>query len=185
MKKTSSQSIMGKYSSNKASKKKTTDSMPLMTTYEQRFKGSMSKEVTEPIKKKTLDEKIEAKKTKQSSDDVQVKAGNKVSVEIAGVRYLLGCTDDASENRIRRVASLANDILESAKATNQGLTNSKVSFLALLDACDQIITLKDENSNYRTELMYRQQQEILNKQNHPVELTPMEKLANEIASEEK
>lgn len=183
MKKNNSESIMGKYSSAKNSSKKKTESAQLMTTYEQRYKGSLSKDVTEPVKTQTITEKIEAKKQK-SSPVSPTNVPMRVSVNIAGTSYLLGCTDELSENRIKRVAAIANSILEETRDTNHGLTNSKISILALLDACDQIASLKDENSNLKTEVMYLKQQEAIAKSSIPVELTPMEKLAEEIGNED-
>lgn len=183
MKKTSSQSLMSKYSDSSVRKKKTSvKDAPLMTTYEQRYKGGLSKEVTTE-KKLTLDEKIE-KREQQLHPEQQKNSNNndlvpeRVSVEIAGCRYLMGCTDGMSANRIRRVASLVNSILSEAKEDNPGLTNSKVTTLALLDACDKLVAAQDELSNLKTELMYFQQKASVEKNNHVnSEPTPMEQLA--------
>lgn len=59
------------------------------------------------------------------------------------------------------------------------MTN-KITTLALLDACDKLITLQDENSNMKTELMYLQQKLSLEEKAHISEPTPMEQLASEI-----
>ena len=126
----------------------------------------------------TLDEKIEARKTLSmpKKDD----APKRVSVEIGGHNYLLGSTDNMSEARIRRIANTVNSILGDAKDSNPGLMPNKITTLALLDACDKLITLQDENSNMKTELMYLQQKLSLEEKAHVSEPTPMEQLASEI-----
>ena len=174
-----SRSLMSMYSDNKGIRKRKTskEDLPPMTTYEQRFKGgSMTKDVTED-KIKTLNDKIEARK--KLSEPVNQLQPKRVSVEIAGSRYLLGSNEEMSEQRIKRIASKVNTILSNAKDNNPGLTNSKINALALLDACDRILTLKDENSNMRTELMYYQQKVNIEEEKDRPEPTPMELLANE------
>lgn len=179
MKKSNTSNMFQKYSDSSSRKRRLVkDAMPLMTTYEQRYKGpSMSRDLTEDKPKQTLDEKIEARKnlSRPKNDDMP----KRVSVEIAGHNYLLGSTDDMSEARIRRIASTVNSILNQAKENNPYLTTSKVTTLALLDACDRLITLQDENSNMKTELMYLQQKLSLEEQAHVSEPTPMEQLASE------
>ena len=181
MKKNNSQSLMSKYSDGSIKKKKSSSKeAPLMTTYEQRFKGSLSKEVTTE-KHLTLDEKIELREKKNIPDIPNNNSDltpNRVSVEIAGVRYLMGCTSEMSEAKIRRIAAQVNSILSEAKNDNPGLTNSRVTTLALIDACDKLVAAQDELSNLKTELMYFQQKANIEKINHqPSEPTPMEQLA--------
>lgn len=178
-----SQSIMSKYSDTPAKKKRLTaaeSEMPLMVSYEQRFKGtSMTRDLTDKKPMQTLEEKIEARnKLKEPKEDIIPK---RVSVEIAGNRYLLGSNDEMSDARIKRIASVVNTILSNSKENNPGLTNSKVTTLALIDACDQILALKDENSNLKTELMYLQQKVTTEEMTHKHEPTPMELLAGENA----
>ena len=69
-------------------------------------------------------------------------------------------------------------MLDEAKSTNPGLATSKTAILALIDLCDEYLTLKDSNSNIKTDLMYYQQQDFINKSAQQVEPTPMEKLAD-------
>lgn len=168
-------SILGQYTDSKMSKttkkEKTEQSVPLMATYEQRYKG-MVKRVTEPAPVQTLEEKIKSREKTIVKDDV-----TRVPVVIGGTRYILSTSDDLSANRIHKIANLANSFLEQAKNTNPGLTNSKSAILALIDACDSYISLKNENSNLKTELMYFQQQDMINKAANHVEPTPMEILA--------
>ena len=180
--KKSSQSIMSKYSDKtikkKPSSKVASDDLPLMANYEQRYKG-MSKELTKQQPKPTLDEKIAKRESLKSSKKEETSASKKVSVEINGNLYLLGCTENISESRIRKIAALTNEILNETKENNPGLSNSKINALALIDACDRILTLKDENSNYKTELMYYQQKVNIEEEKEKPEPTPMELLANE------
>lgn len=180
MKKHNSDSMFSKYSGTPVRKSKANREMPLMTTYEQRYKAtsSMSKDVTEPKAVQTLEEKIESR-NKISETRVSPLEG-RVSVEIAGHTYLLGANEKMSESRIRRVASLVNKILTETKDNNPGLTNSKITTLALLDACDQLVAKQDEVSNMKTELMYLQQKiKVDDVHKAPKEPTPMELLADE------
>lgn len=180
-----SRSLMSMYSDNKGIRKRKTskEDLPPMTTYEQRFKGgSMTKDVTED-KIKTLNDKIEARK--KLSEPVNQLQPKRVSVEIAGSRYLLGSNEDMSEQRIKRIASKVNTILSNAKDNNPGLTNSKVTTLALIDACDELISLMDENSNLKTELMYYTQKVKEEEKSVPLEPTPMELLARESEDEKR
>ena len=173
--KENAKSILGKYSDSKSlGKTKSEKKLPLMETYEQRYKG-MAKTFTEPAKVMTLEEKIKARTISPELPKKQ----NKIPVTIGGNRYLLGSDETMSEIRIHRIANLANSMLEEAKGTNPGLTNSKVAILALIDLCDMYITLQDKNSNMKTDLMYLQQQDFLNRSSKAVEPTPMEVLANE------
>ena len=177
-----SQSIMSKYSDRsmkkKSSGKTSVDDLPLIANYEQRYKG-MSKEVTKETPKPTLDEKIaKRERLRAPNREEEPSVSNKVSVEINGNLYLLGCTENISEARIRKVAALTNEILSDTKDNNPGLTNSKINALALLDACDRILTLKDENSNLKTELMYYRQKVTIEEEKDRPEPTPMELLAN-------
>ena len=180
--KKSSQSIMSKYSDKPAKKKSSSktsaEDLPLMANYEQRYRG-MSKEVTKEQPKPTLDEKIAKRERLKSPKKEEPSASKKVSVEINGNLYLLGCTENISEARIRKIAALTNEILNETKENNPGLSNSKINALALIDACDRILTLKDENSNYKTELMYYQQKVNIEEEKDRPEPTPMELLANE------
>ena len=179
--KKSSQSIMSKYS-NKNLKKKSSpvsaEDLPPIATYEQRYKG-MSQDLTEQKPKQTLEEKIAKRESLKKPKKEDAELPKRVSVEINGNLYLLGCTENISEGRIRKIAALANEILTDTKESNPGLTNSKINALSLIDACDRILTLKDENSNMRTELMYLQQEVSIEEEKEKLEPTPMELLANE------
>ena len=157
MKKSNTSNMFQRYSETSSRKRRLVKAeLPLMATYEQRYKGpSMARDFTEQKPMQTLDEKIEARKNINTpkKDD----APKRVSVEIGGHNYLLGSTDNMSEARIRRIANTVNSILGDAKDSNPGLMSNKITTLALLDACDKLITLQDEKSNMKTELMYLQQ----------------------------
>ena len=179
-----SESILGKYAiPQKKSEKRSSDNeekkIPLMAEYEQRYKGIV-RSVTEPAPVQTLEEKIKARENKPQLP----KPPRRIPVTIGGNRYLLGSDDEMSELRIHRIATLANKMLDEAKSTNQGLTNSKAAILALIDLCDEYLTLQEKNSNLKTELMYYQQQDFINKSAQSVEPTPMEKLADPDLAEE-
>ena len=122
-----------------------------------------------------LEEKIAARNKKAEPVEPSIK---KVSVEISGNRYLLGCTDDMSESRIKRIAELANDILSDTKKNNPGLTNSKVTTLALIDLCDRYLTISDDAGNLRTDLMYYRQKYMEEEEQKKKDPTPMEILAS-------
>ncbi|MCQ2503661.1 MAG: cell division protein ZapA [Saccharofermentans sp.] len=181
MKKSNTNNMFQRYSDSQSPKRKSDkNELPLMATYEQRYKGrSMARELTEAKPVQTLDEKIEARK-KTSTTPRSTTAPRRVSVEIAGHNYLLGSTDNLSEARIRRIANKVNSILENTRELNPGLISTKITTLALLDACDKLITLQDENSNMKTELMYLQQKLSLEEKAHEPDPTPMEELANQI-----
>lgn len=171
--KNSSKSILGQYSDDRMSKKSKPETQaPAMVNYEQRYKG-MVRSVTEPVHQPTLEEKIKARENIGKSDDKPVR----VPVVIGGTRYLLGTSEELPLSRINKIANLANSYLEEAKSTNPGLTNSKSAILALIDACDALISLRNEVSNLKTELIYYQQQDFINKSSTHVEPTPVEKLA--------
>jgi len=180
--KKNSQSLMSKYSEKPMKKKRTAskseDELPVMTHYEQRYKG-MSRELTEKKPPETLDEKIKKRESLKKPSKTQSEMPSKVQVEIGGNHYLLGCTENISEARIRKIAAIANEILTTTKESNPGLTNSKINALALIDACDRLLSLKDENSNMKTELMYLQQKVNLEEESIKSEPTPMEILASE------
>jgi len=180
-----SQSLMSKYSEKPMKKKKSSletdySDLPVMASYEQRYKGGMSKEITETKPLETLDDKIAKREGLKKPKQEEYEAPKRVSVEINGNPYLLGCTEEIPESRIRKIAALANEILLETKEANPGLTNTKINALALIDACDRILSLKDENSNYKTELMYFQHKVNVEEEHSKAEPTPMEILANEI-----
>lgn len=178
--KNSSKSILDQYSDTKMTKKnKNEQQVQLMANYEQRYKG-MAKSITAPVPKPTLEQKIKARE----EANVNVDKPLRVPVIIGGTRYLLGANDELSVSRINKIANLANGFLEDAKSTNPGLTNSKSAILALIDACDEFISLKNEINNLKTELMYYQQQDFINKSATHLEPTPMEKLAEEKGTQE-
>ena len=173
--KKSSSSILGKYSDNNLKKRKD-KTVPAMVKYEQRFKGdSLAKDVTEPVKPLSLDEKI-AKKTgkDEPKDDPMSK---RVSVNIGDNTYLLGSNEDLSEARIRKVAALADEIYKETKENNPYIATNKTAILSLIECCDRYLTIKDELSEMRTELMYYKQKDYYNEEKTRPEPTPMERLS--------
>ena len=172
MKNSNVNSIMGKYSDGKISNKKSEGSkLPLMATYEQRYKGGMTKSITEPAHIPTLDEKIAERNIKPVVTDEPIR----VPVEIGGNRYLLSTAENFSEDKIRKIALTANKFFEEARSTNPGLTNSKAAILALVDACELLLQLRSENDSLKTELLYLQNQEYLASRKNK-KLTPMDEL---------
>jgi len=170
----SNNSILGKYSDG-SYRKKGKKEMPLMANYDQRYKGSLSREITEPEKPMTLDEKIASRNKKETAPQKT----ERVSVEIGGVNYLLGCSEELSAAKIRRIAQLADEIYNDTKENNPYIATNKTAVLSLIECCDRYLTLKAENDNLKTELMYYRQKDLENSvKEAPKELTPMEKLAN-------
>lgn len=182
MRNSNADSIMSKYTDAKLkTKKHASGEMPLMAAYEQRYKGGMSRTVTEPKKQETLSEKISSRDIPEQRAPEPVR----VPVEIGGTRYLLGTSDDMSESRIRSVASCANRILTDVMENNTGLTNSKTAILALIDCCDMLLSAKEERDSLKLELLYLEQRERAAQKENPIEPTPMEKLADEASKGKK
>ena len=168
-------SILGKYSETNLKKKKE-KTVPPMVSYEQRFKAdSMAKDVTEPIKPLTLNEKIARKtNTEEKEPDPLSK---RVSVTIGDNTYLLGSNEEISEARIRKVAALADEIYKETKENNPYIATNKTAILSLIECCDRYLKVKDELSEMRTELMYYKQKDYYNEEKSRPEPTPMEKLS--------
>lgn len=185
MKKTN---ILGKYSDNKSQHTKPVQlrsKKPEIVEYQQRYKGkSLSARVTEPQKPMTLDEKIKSREALPEINETVDEENEKVSVEIAGNHYLLGCTEGMSPKRIMRIAHMADSIINETTANNPGLTNSRALMLSLINACDRLISVSDEKDTLKVDLLFLRQQEELNKSKNPVEPTPMEKLASRKESDE-
>ena len=172
--KRSNSSILGKYSENNLKKKKD-KAIPAMVSYEQRYKGDiMSKDVTEPVKPMTLDEKIARRDGKEEKPDI---LSNRVSVSIGDNTYLLGSNEEYSEARIRKVAQLADEIYKETKENNPYIATNKTAILSLIESCDRYLKLKEELNNMRTELMYFKQKDYINAEKNESEPTPMEKLS--------
>ncbi|MBP5261633.1 MAG: cell division protein ZapA [Clostridiales bacterium] len=175
MKRSSNSSILGKYSETNLKKKKEKD-VPAMVNYEQRFKAdSMAKDVTQPVKPMTLSEKIAQKNsTEEKEPDPMSK---RVSVNIGDNTYLLGSNEEITEARIRKVAALADEIYKETKENNPYIATNKTAILSLIECCDRYLTVKDELSEMRTELMYYKQKDYFNEEKTRPEPTPMEKLS--------
>lgn len=175
MKRSNSTGIFGKYSDNNLKKRKD-KTMPAMVSYEQRYKAdSLAAEVTKPVKPATLEEKI-AKRNKPE-EEVPDPLNNRVTVTIGDNTYLLGSTEDITESRIRKVAELADEIYRETKENNPYIATNKTAILSLIECCDRYLTLKDELSDMRTELMYYKQKDLINEEKISSEPTPMERLS--------
>ena len=167
-------SILGKYSDNNLKKKKEKTMSP-MVTYEQRYKGDLlTKEVTEPVKPLTISERLARKEEKEEIPDPLSK---RVSVTIGDNTYLLGCNEDISESRIRKIASLADEIYKETKENNPYIATNKTAILSLIECCDRYLSLKEEVSNLRTEVMFYKQKDMINEEKTRPEPTPIEKLS--------
>ena len=175
MKKSNNTSILGKYSDNNLKKRKD-KTMPAMVSYEQRYRAdSLAAEVTKPVKQDTLEEKIaKKKKPDESKPDPMSK---RVTVTIGDNTYLLGSTEDITEARIRKVAELADEIYRETKENNPYIATNKTAILSLIESCNRYLTLKEELSEMRTELMYYKQKDFINEEKNVSEPTPMEKLS--------
>lgn len=176
--KKSNGSILGKYSETGLKKKKD-KSVPAMVSYEQRYKGeslSNTKDVTEPVKPLTLDEKI-ALKTHKEEVKTEDPMSKRVTVTIGDNTYLLGSNEEISESRIRKVAKLADEIYKETKENNPYIATNKTAILSLIECCDRYISIKEELNVMRTELMYYKQKDYINEEKTRPEPTPMEKLS--------
>ena len=135
----------------------------------------MAKDVTEPVKPMTLSERI-AQKTNSDNKEPDPMS-KRVSVNIGDNTYLLGSNEEISEARIRKVAALADEIYKETKENNPYIATNKTAILSLIECCDRYLTLKDEISEMRTELMYFKQKDFYNEEKSKPEPTPMEKLS--------
>ncbi len=170
-----SSSILGKYSDGNY-RKKGRSSVPAMVEYKQLYRGEIqAKNVTEK-KELTLEERIAAR-TKPKTDTAS-EPKSEARVNIGGISYLVK-SDDASPERIIKVGDLASEIYEETKTNNPYIATIKTAVLSLFEACDRIITLKNENNALKTELMYYKQKDklVTDKEMANVEPTPVEKLA--------
>jgi hypothetical protein len=170
-----SSSILGKYSDGNY-RKKGRSAVPPMVEYKQLYKGEIqAKNVTEK-KELTLEERIAAR-TKPATEKA-AEPKSEARVNIGGISYLVK-SDDASPERIIKVGELASEIYEDTKSSNPYIATIKTAVLSLFEACDRIITLKNENNALKTELMYYKQKDklVTEKEMADVEPTPVEKLA--------
>ncbi|MCR4689672.1 MAG: cell division protein ZapA [Saccharofermentans sp.] len=180
MKKNSS--ILGRYSDGSYKRKGGSKSSSGIIEYKQLYKGSsQAKNVTEK-KTQTLEEKIASRKKPVSIDTDPVK--EEARVTIGGISYVVK-SEDASPERIIKVGELANEIYEETKERNPYVATIKTSILSLFECCDRLLTLRAENNALRTELMYYQQLDRLNKEKNKdkTEPTPMEILAKDTSKD--
>lgn len=173
-----SSNILGKYSEGQLKKKKT-DSEPAIVNYQQLYKGpALSKKVTDNSRQ-TLEEKIA--KRAAPSNVIEV---TQVEVDIGGTTYLVSTPDDVTEEHIRKVASLADDIYMETKENNQYTTTHKLAVLSLFEACDRLLRVNAENQSLKTELMYYKQKSALadKKDSEKLKPTPMEELSDKLGN---
>jgi len=171
-------SILGKYSDGSYRRKGGSKSSSGIIEYKQLYKGpSQAKNVTEK-KTQTLEEKIASRKKPLNIDADPVR--EEARVTIGGITYVVK-SEDASPERIVKVGELANEIYEETKERNPYIATIKTAILSLFECCDRLITLRAENNALKTELMYYQQLDKLNKEKNKekTEPTPMELLAKD------
>ena len=174
-----SSNILGKYSEGQM-KKKNTKSEPAIVNYEQLYKGpALTKKVTD-TSRQTLEEKI-AKRAAPSN----VMEVTQVEVEIGNTTYLVSTPDDVTEEHIRKVASLADEIYMETKDNNQYTTTHKLAVLSLFEACDRLLRVNAENQSLKTEIMYYKQKADLadKKDSEKLKPTPMEELSGRLSSD--
>lgn len=173
-----SSSILGKYSEGQLKKKKS-DSEPAIVNYQQLYKGpALTKKVTD-TSRQTLEEKIAKRQTPANVIEV-----TQVEVNIGGTTYLVSTTDDVTEEHIRKVASIADDIYLETKDNNQYTTTHKLAVLSLFEACDRLLRVNAENQSLKTEVMYYKQKAQLadKKDSEKLKPTPMEELSDRLGN---
>ena len=173
-----SSSILGKYSEGQLKKKKS-DSEPAIVKYEQLYKGpALTKKVTD-TSRQTLEEKIAKRQTPANVIEV-----TQVEVDIGGTTYLVSTPDDVTEEHIRKVASLADEIYLETKDNNQYTTTHKLAVLSLFEACDRLLRVNAENQSLKTEVMYYKQKAQLadKKDSEKLKPTPMDELSDRLGN---
>jgi len=172
-----SSSILGKYSEGQLKNKKKSGTEPAIVNYQQLYKGpALTKKVTDTTPE-TLEEKIAKKSPRQVSEEV-----TQVEVEIGNTTYLVSTTDDVTEEHIRKVASIADEIYTETKENNQYTTTHKLAVLSLFEACDRLLRVNAENQSLKTEIMYyKQKADIADKKDsEKLKPTPMEELSDRL-----
>lgn len=177
--------IYGRYSNNsgkKSKSKKQTDEM-LDNEYKQLYRSKLV-EISREVPKPTLEERIKAKENKiVSQSDItspvnksvnEDKKSSRIQVEIWGRSYYLGSKNELSEDKIRKIAGFADELLVKTTEKNPGLIESRVAILALLDCSEKYLELLDKYNNMRVDYLYYRQKEEENMQTNPIEDTPMQ-----------
>ena len=176
-------SILGKYSDGSYKRTSGPKSKSPIVEYKQLYKGTIQAMNVTEKKTQTLEEKIASRKKPLSIDSDPVK--EEARVTIGGISYVVK-SEDASPERIIKVGELANEIYEETKARNPYIATIKTAILSLFECCDRLLTLRAENNALRTELMYYQQLDRVNKEKNKEKSTPtpMEILAKDSSKDE-
>ena len=176
----SNASLLGKYSDGSYKRKGKKDAAaPAIVEYKQLYKGEIKAKTVTEKKYITLEDKIQAR-TKSSKDETNPKEES-AQITIGGVQYLVR-SGDAGYDRIKKVGELADEIYNETKENNPYIATNKTAIMSLFEACDRLITLRNENSTLKTELIYYKQKaaQAEERRDPNIKPTPMEELASKV-----
>ncbi len=176
----SNASLLGKYSDGSYKRKGKKDA-PAIIEYKQIYKGEIKAKTVTEKKVMTLEERIQAR-TKPAVSESEAKEES-AQITIGGVQYLVR-SGDAGYEHMMKVGALADEIYKDTKKNNPYIATNKTAIMSLFEACDQIISLRTENSALKTELAYYKAKEraAAGEKNPDTKPTPMEELAQKVSS---
>ena len=172
----SNSSLLGKYSDGSYKRKGKKDA-PAIVEYKQLYKGEIKAKTVTEKKIITLEDKINARNKPADTEPKMESA----QVTIGGVQYLVR-SGDAGYDRIMKVGELADEIYNETKENNPYIATNKTAIMSLFEACDRLITLRNENSTLKTELIYYKQKaaQAEERRDPNIKPTPMEELASKV-----
>ena len=176
----SNASLLGKYSDGSYKRKGKKDAnAPAIVEYKQLYKGEIKVKTVTEKKYITLEDKIQAR-NKSAKEEKNPKEES-AQITIGGIQYLVR-SDDAGYERIKKVGELADEIYNETKENNPYIATNKTAIMSLFEACDRLITLRNENSTLKTELIYYKQKaaQAEERRDPNIKPTPMEELASKV-----
>ncbi len=175
----SNASLLGKYSDGSYKRKGKKDA-PAIVEYKQLYKGEIKAKTVTEKKEMTLEERIQARTKPATDPDANEESAQ---ITIGGVQYLVR-SGDAGYEHMMKVGALADEIYKDTKKNNPYIATNKTAIMSLFEACDQIISLRTENSALKTELAYYKAKEraAAGEKKPDIKPTPMEELAEKVSS---
>ena len=178
----SNASLLGKYSDgsykNRKGGKKEENNAPAIVEYKQLYKGEIKAKTVTEKKYISLEDKIQARTKPANENETKEESAQ---ITIGGVQYLIR-SGDAGYDRIKKVGELADEIYNETKENNPYIATNKTAIMSLFEACDRLITLRNENSTLKTELIYYKQKaaQAEERRDPNIKPTPMEELASKV-----